>query len=128
MAKTTAVKNQQGQPVWVSGGAVAQDGSLKLYRCNRCQAEVVWAESKRTGKVYLANVYTGRADQRFYQKNALHRCDDSMKLADLMAAERAKQEATRVWTERVHELQIQLKAGEITRDELLKVMEAEAPA
>lgn len=76
MAKTTAFKNEKGENVYVGEGAQAQDGRLKLYTCNTCQREVVWATSKRTGKVYLVNVQRGYNDQRFYMKNVPHRCED----------------------------------------------------
>lgn len=72
--KTTAMKNPQGQPIYVGGGAVAQDGSLKLYTCNTCHHEVVWATSARTGRVYLVNVRRGYLDQRYYVKASAHRC------------------------------------------------------
>ena len=65
-----------GQPHYVSPGAVAQDGSLKLMQCNNCGAEVVWATSARTGRRYLVNVSRGYLDQRFYNKRNAHRCPD----------------------------------------------------
>ena len=65
MARTTAQHDEKGRPVYVSEGAVRQQGSKKLYECNTCHREVVWLESKRTGKVYLASVWRGQVS-RYY--------------------------------------------------------------
>ena len=73
-ARTTRVPD-----VFVGQGAVAQNGgSLPLYRCNTCLAEVVWATSKRTGRKYLANVSRGHLDQRYYIGANVHRCADRL--------------------------------------------------
>lgn len=66
-----------GSPHYVSDGAVAQDGVLKLMQCNACGAEVVWATSARTGRKYLVNVSRGHLDQRFYMKRNVHDCGDA---------------------------------------------------
>jgi hypothetical protein len=58
-------------------GAVHQTGgSLPIYTCNTCQHEVVWAESKRTGRKYLANVHRGYQGARFYVAASIHKCED----------------------------------------------------
>jgi len=59
---------------WASDGAVNQEGSLPLYRCNGCKAEVVWVTSNRTGRKYLASVFQSRSGARFYIKRAPHTC------------------------------------------------------
>jgi hypothetical protein len=69
------------RPVYVSGGAVHQDGSLKLYSCNTCHHEVVWAKSTKTGRHYLANVYRGASDTRYYVKASAHECQPTPDIA-----------------------------------------------
>lgn len=78
MSKTTALHLSAGlaSAVYASEGAVAQDGRLKVMACNECGGEVVWATSKRTGRMYLVNVRRGHLDQRFYAKHDGHRCED----------------------------------------------------
>lgn len=60
--------------IWISGGAVSQDGKLPLYICNTCGHEVVWATSRKTGRKYLVNVYKGQSGARFYVKHRPHNC------------------------------------------------------
>lgn len=61
----TTARYENGRPVYVGEGAVRQQGSKKLYECNTCHRDVVWLTSKRTGKVYLASVYSGEVS-RYY--------------------------------------------------------------
>lgn len=68
MARTTAQQDERGRPVYVGEGAVRQQGSKKLYECNTCHRDVVWLESKRTGKVYLASVYRGEVVRYYVSK------------------------------------------------------------
>lgn len=95
MARTTALKDEHGHPVYANGGAVAQDGPLKLYSCNTCHRDVAWAESTRTGRHYLVNVFHGQAGQRYYVKASAHDCSgeaeaarerDAAKIAELRQA------------------------------------------
>ena len=73
MARTTAQTNPAtGQPIYVGEGAVRQQGAKKLYTCNACGRDVVWLESKRTGKVYLASVYSGEVSR--YYVSRPHEC------------------------------------------------------
>jgi hypothetical protein len=67
MAKTEAWL-RDGQPQFVGDGAVAQQGSKKLYRCLTCGGPVVWLESKKTQKVYLASVYKGESSSYYISK------------------------------------------------------------
>jgi hypothetical protein len=56
-------------------GAVRQvGGGLPIYRCTLCDGQVVWAESKRTGRKYLANVSHGYMGQAFYVGANIHDC------------------------------------------------------
>lgn len=71
MARTTAVL-RDGRPIYVGDGAVRQQGPKKLYECNTCGRDVVWLESKRTGKVYLAGVWAGEASRYYVSKP--HEC------------------------------------------------------
>lgn len=59
---------RDGKPQFVGEGAVAQQGSKKLYRCLTCGGPVVWLESKRSGKVYLASVYKGESSSYYISK------------------------------------------------------------
>lgn len=78
MSKTTRIPGKFASP-----GAVNQHGgSLPLYRCNTCKREVVWAESKRTGRRYLVNASEGYHGQRFYVGADIHRCGDAAPLED----------------------------------------------
>jgi hypothetical protein len=98
--RTTAEKNSQGRPVYISGGANRQDGQLKLYTCNTCHRLVVWATSARTGKLYLANVYQGESGIRYYVKASAHQCQNPADSAALIAdLERRIQETCDIETE-----------------------------
>lgn len=67
---TTKIPNQYASP-----GAVRQHGgTLPIHTCDTCGAEVVWAESRRSGRRYLANVSRGYHGQRFYVGADLHDC------------------------------------------------------
>lgn len=74
MSKTTkATGNRAG---FAGVGAVRQSsGSLPIYICNECGADVVWAESKRTGRKYLVTVSVGYKGQRFYVGANVHSDD-----------------------------------------------------
>lgn len=72
MTKTSAAQDQNGRPVYVTEGAVRQQGTKKMYVCNTCHRDVVWLESKRTGKFYLADVYRG--DVVLYYVSKPHNC------------------------------------------------------
>ena len=68
MSRTSRIPNE-----FASQGAVNQNGgTLPLYRCNACRAEVVWATSKRTGRKYLCGVRHGYLGQRYYVGADLH--------------------------------------------------------
>lgn len=82
MARTTAEQDEKGCPVYVSEGAVRQQGSKKLYRCNTCQREVVWLESKRTGKVYLASVWSGQVSRYYVSQPHVCRTPDPEPVPD----------------------------------------------
>lgn len=95
MARTTALKetvNGRQVNVYAGQGAVRQaGGSLKVYVCNACHSEVVWAESKRTGRKYLVNVSRGYMDQRFYIGSNVHKCDE------VLAGRAEETKAARKW-------------------------------
>lgn len=58
--------------------------------CNGCGREVVWVESAKTGRKYLANVSVGAAGQRFYIGSDLHECGERQSDAErAIAAEQA---------------------------------------
>lgn len=87
MAATSAYRDETGQEAWVSGGAVAQDGKLKLMVCNTCGGEVVWATSIRTGRKYRVDVSKGESGCRYYAKRNAHDC--ARRLAAVEQARRA---------------------------------------
>lgn len=66
------VTDANGTQISAGPGANAQDGALPVHQCLACESEVVWAESRRTGKRYLCDVYRGYMDQRFYVKASAH--------------------------------------------------------
>jgi hypothetical protein len=61
---------------FASEGAVRQNGgSLPIYICSECGADVVWVESKRTGRKYLANISRAYNGGRFYIGANIHQDD-----------------------------------------------------
>ena len=89
---------------FASEGAVRQNGgTLPVYVCNTCGHEVVWCESKRTGRPYLVSVTRGYHDQRFYMGHNVHPrdCGERRQAAiDQHAAyeaEQARQAAAAAW-------------------------------
>lgn len=64
-----------GKQAYASGGAVAQDGMLKVYYCGKCGSRVVWATSARTGGKYLVNVFDKHSGGMHYVKNQLHNAE-----------------------------------------------------
>ena len=79
---------------FATAGAVAQHGgTLPVYICNPCGKEVVWCESKRTGRKYLVTVRRGHLDQRFYIGSQIHECamegDKAVKNAEIVELKRA---------------------------------------
>ena len=72
------VLDRHGDPIWITGGANAQDGYKPLHRCTACGGDVVWVKSKRTGKNYPTDVFRGYHNQRYYMKAAPHftSCDE----------------------------------------------------
>ena len=99
MARTTAQTNN-GRPIYVGDGAVRQQGPKKLYSCNQCGGDVVWLESKRTGKVYLASVYQGEV-VRYYVSRP-HECRKSWReeVAPESDLDREYREVTALFTSR----------------------------
>lgn len=117
MARTTRKPNEFAGP-----GANAQEGTLPLYRCNTCGADVVWATSARTGRKYLADVKTGQAGQRYYVKASAHECDNPARREAREAVER--QMAAEAMTRKMGELQEARRSGEMTMAEYLAALEA----
>jgi hypothetical protein len=77
MSRTTAII-ENGHNVYASTGAVGQHGGkLKIMECNECHRQVVWVESKRTGRFYLCNVRESNGDLRwrYYRGDDVHDCE-----------------------------------------------------
>ena len=73
---------------YASQGAVRQNGgSLPIYRCGDCGADVVWVTSARTGREYLANVFSGYHRQRYYIGASLHGKECAERVAEYDAAD-----------------------------------------
>lgn len=68
----TTARTTRGEGYAGPGAVKGQGAALPVYFCNRCKREVVWAESKRTGRKYLVTVSAGRAGQRFYIGSNVH--------------------------------------------------------
>jgi hypothetical protein len=66
-------RNDRG--TFAGDGAVAQQGPKPIYDCTTCGREVVWLESKKTGRHYLVNVSKGASGTRYYVSADLHKCD-----------------------------------------------------
>lgn len=97
MSETKQARTRRGEG-FAGEGAQRQDGSLPIYICNTCGKEVVWAESRRTGRKYLVSVQRGYKGQRFYAKSAPHPrdCGERMQAEiDRIEAEEARIEAAR---------------------------------
>jgi hypothetical protein len=93
MSRTTAII-ENGHNVYASTGAVGQHGGkLKIMECNECHRQVVWVESKRTGRFYLCNVRESNGDLRwrYYRGDDVHDCEKekaySAKIAESIAAQ-----------------------------------------
>jgi hypothetical protein len=95
VSRTTALREKDRSTgrldfVYAGQGAVRQTaGTLKVYVCNACGTEVVWAESKRTGRRYLVNVSKGYLGQRYYVGANVHKCEEIL-------ARRAAEESARI--------------------------------
>jgi len=92
--KPTARTRRSPDNGYASTRAVAQNGGkLPIYICNACNKDVVWCESKRTGKKYLVTVRRGHLDQRFYIGSQIHECpmegDKAVKNAEIVELKRA---------------------------------------
>lgn len=112
MARTTAVLSDHNRPIYVGEGAVAQQGNRKLYECNDCHREVVWLESKRTGKMYLADVYKGNVARYYVSKP--HNCRPHVEAApEPSYKEQAQQE-----------LVARARRGDITREQMIAGLDA----
>ena len=104
---------------FASVGAVRQSGgSLPIYICNTCGREVVWCESKRTGRKYLANVRSGHLGQRYYIAANVH--GDCAGLVEQEAAYAARHDANQAalgaLLADLRSMRKQVEAGEMTED------------
>jgi hypothetical protein len=105
MSRTTAII-ENGHNVYASTGAVGQHGGkLKIMECNECHRQVVWVESKRTGRFYLCNVRESQSESRwrYYMGHDVHDCEKekaySAKIAEAFdAEERRRQNADAIKT------------------------------
>lgn len=81
---------------YASQGAVRQNGgSLPIRYCRTCHREIVWCESKRTGKSYPVNVTYGYNHNAFYIGANIHRCEDTATLKMVAVSYRAEVDAER---------------------------------
>lgn len=83
---------------YATGGAVYQDGPLKVSNCKHCHKRIVWATSKRTGGKYPVNVTDGYKGQQFYVKSDPHKCWGN---DDALSQERDLQQLQDVFVERL---------------------------
>jgi hypothetical protein len=100
---TAEMRQQEAQTKFASDGGVSQEGMLPIRRCKFCDAEIVWATSKRTGKRYPVQVQHGHLSQRFYAKHIVHKCPTAEEI-EAQAVLGRKAENTRAMIERFHEL------------------------
>ena len=66
----STARTRRGQGYAGPGRATGPD--LPIYICNTCHADVVWAESQRTGRKYLVTVSRKRSGNQYYMANNLH--------------------------------------------------------
>ncbi len=68
----TDVLNEYGQHSCASDGAVAQGGSRKMKQCSACGNYVVFVQSRKTDKWYLADCFPKKNGGYYYVKASLH--------------------------------------------------------
>lgn len=68
--ETNQPRTRRGLGYAGPGRATGHD--LPIYICNTCHADVVWCESKRTGRKYLVTVSRKRSGNLYYMANNLH--------------------------------------------------------
>ena len=116
-----APTDKDAQPKYVGEGAVRQDGSLKLMRC-QCGQDVVWATSKRTQRKYRVNVSRGASGARFYAKRNVHKCDEYRAyMAQFAEADDRRTEGAAL-VDAMDLLQRTHAAGKLTDDEYREAM------
>jgi len=61
---------------YASSGAVNQNGgTLPIRKCKTCGHEIVWCESRKTGKSYPVDVRYSRSGRApYYMGNDIHKC------------------------------------------------------
>lgn len=79
MTALTDLKRENGSPKFADGGRQTQDGPRPIKVCGSCGGHVVFVQSKKTGKWYLADCfpYADRSDSAqttsyFYVKSSPH--------------------------------------------------------
>jgi predicted nucleic acid-binding protein len=106
---------------YASPGAVNQHGGrLPVYVCNACGREVVWCESKRTGRKYLANVTHGYHDQRFYMGNNVHPRD----CGEILNAQADREYRNRQAADVLHVFVAAQRSGDIDMGTFLDALDA----
>lgn len=120
---------QNPRPEYASPGAVNQKGGLlPIRRCQTCGDDIVFCKSARTGKSYPVSVSRGYVGQRFYIGANVHRCEATLaRRAENEAHETAMIEA-KAQVDTLKDMQAKLRAGEITRDDMIAWVEAGMPA
>jgi len=65
---------------YASSGAVNQNGgTLPIRKCKTCGHEIVWCESRKTGKSYPVDVRYSRSGRApYYMGNDIHKCRDEV--------------------------------------------------
>lgn len=91
----TDLKDARGFQKWADGGANDQDGKKPVKVCSACGGKVVFVQSKKTGKWYLADCFpyanmseSARPDSYFYVKASPH-----FKSCERIAKDRSDSEA-----------------------------------
>jgi hypothetical protein len=124
------ILTKDSDPVWITGGAIEQDGSRQLHRCGECGGDVVWVKSHRTGRHYLADVSQGYNGQRFYMKSSPHfkSCGERVSSLDahIEAEETLAESAAK--SRRVDDARKALDRGEINVAAFLAIVETEYSA
>lgn len=79
MTTLTDLKREDGSPKFADGGASKQDGVKPIKVCGCCFGNVVFVQSKKTGKWYLADCFpyadlsdSARSTSYYYVKSSPH--------------------------------------------------------
>jgi len=91
----TPILRPNGRPMTADAGATAQGKPCPIKKCGACGGYVVFVQSSKTCKWYLANTfrYGGDVEAYYFQKNSPHftTCADRVKANEALDAQIAEE-------------------------------------